>query len=70
MERQLVRNSATVADRQNVDIEGLRDRIVTVYAKNPLWEKMSMAQKLRVLLEERLDAVEAEQAKTNKSADE
>jgi len=58
MESQLVRQSAIVADRQNVDIEGLRDRIVKVYASNPLWQKLSMSQKLRQLIEQALDAVE------------
>jgi hypothetical protein len=62
MERQLVRQSATVADRQNVDIEGLRDRIAKVYADNPLWEKLSMSQKLRQLIEEGLDAAEKKQS--------
>jgi hypothetical protein len=50
-----------VADRQNVDIEGLRDRIVKVYADNPLWDKLSMSQKLRQLIEEALQAAETQQ---------
>jgi hypothetical protein len=57
----ITRQSVTVADRQNVDIDGLRDRIVAVYADNPLWEKLSMAQKLRALVEEGLNASEAKQ---------
>jgi hypothetical protein len=61
MESQLVRQSTTVADRQNVDIEGLRDRIVKVYADNPLWDKLSMSQKLRQLIEEALQAAETQQ---------
>lgn len=63
MDGQLVRQSATVADRQNVDIEGLRDRIVKVYASNPLWEKLSMSQKLRQLIEQALEAVEQSEGK-------
>ena len=59
----ITRQSVTVADRQNVDIDGLRDRVIAVYADNPLWEKLSMAQKLRALLEKGLEAAEKEQAK-------
>lgn len=55
------RQSVTVADRQNVDIEGLRERIVEVCAHNPLWERMSMAQKLRLIVEKGLEALEKEQ---------
>jgi hypothetical protein len=61
-----LRRSSAVADRINVDIEGLRDRIETAHANNPLWAKLSMAQKLRQLLEEALDAAEANQAKQAK----
>ena len=48
----------SVADRQNVDIEGLRDRILSVYAENPLWLKLSMSQKLRQLIEQALAIAE------------
>ncbi|MCY7284834.1 MAG: hypothetical protein LH679_15705 [Cyanobacteria bacterium CAN_BIN43] len=54
-----MRTSSTVADRINVDIEGLRDRIEQAHADNPLWEKLSMAQKLRQLLEQALEQAEA-----------
>jgi hypothetical protein len=53
-----MRTSNTVADRINVDIEGLRDRIDQAHSENPLWEKLSMAQKLRQLLEEALEKAE------------
>lgn len=52
------RLSNTVPDRINVDIEGLRDRILQVHSSNPLWEKLSWAQKCRQLIEEALEAAE------------
>jgi hypothetical protein len=55
------RQSVTVADRQTVDIEGLRERIANVCADNPLWERMSMAQKLRLIVEKGLEALEENQ---------
>ena len=48
----------TVADRQNVDIEGLRERIVNLHADNPMWDRLSMAQKLRLLVEKGLEGEE------------
>ena len=47
-----------VADRQNVDIEGLRERIVNLYADNSMWDRLSMAQKLRLLIEKGLEGEE------------
>jgi retron-type reverse transcriptase len=55
-----MRTSTTVADRINVDIDGLRDRINKAHADNPLWEKLSVSQKLRQLIEERLGQLETE----------
>lgn len=52
-----------VADRVPVDIDGLRDRIATAHAKNPLWVKLSLSQQLRQLLEEALDQAESSQGK-------
>jgi hypothetical protein len=57
-----LRSSRTVADRINVDIEGLRDRIDKAHQRNPLWSKLSMAQKLRQLIEEALEKAENEDA--------
>jgi hypothetical protein len=54
-----------VADRVTFDIEGLRDKIDEAYADNPLWERLPLAQKLRLLVEERLK--EIEKAKESKS---
>ncbi|PSB17648.1 hypothetical protein C7B76_09525 [filamentous cyanobacterium CCP2] len=48
----------TVADRVPVDIEGLRDRIAKAHDDNPLWEKLSLSQQLRQLIEERLNLLE------------
>lgn len=62
-----MRLSRAVADRINVDVEGLRDRIENAYADNPLWSKLSMAQKLRQLVEEGLEAAE-QKAKRGKAA--
>jgi hypothetical protein len=56
-----MRISSTVADRINVDIEGLRDRINQAHADNPLWAKLSVSQKLRQLIEERLSQLESTQ---------
>jgi|AntAceMinimDraft_11_1070367.scaffolds.fasta_scaffold351303_1 hypothetical protein len=41
-----------VADRVNVDIEGLREKIANAHADNPLWSKLSLSQQLRQLVEE------------------
>jgi len=51
-----------VADRVTVDIEGLREEIETAYSDNPLWEELSLSQKLRRLIQERLN--EIKQART------
>ena len=51
------RRSETVADRVTFDIEGLREEIETAYADNPLWERLPLAQKLRLLVEERLEEI-------------
>jgi hypothetical protein len=59
------RRSETVADRVTFDIEGLREQIDAAYADNPLWERLPLAQKLRLLVEERLKDVE--QSKTKQS---
>jgi hypothetical protein len=40
-----------------LDIEGLREAIEAVYADNPLWDRLPLAQKLRLLLEERLEGI-------------
>jgi len=49
----------TVADRVTFDIEGLREAIDDAYSDNPLWERLPLAQKLRLLVEERLKDIEA-----------
>ena len=59
------RRSETVADRVTFDIEGLREQIDAAYSDNPLWERLPLAQKLRLLVEERLK--EIEKAKESKS---
>lgn len=55
-----LRASRIVPDRINVDIEGLREEIAKAHASNPLWSKLSLAQKLRQLLEEALQAAKKE----------
>jgi hypothetical protein len=52
------RQSRTVADRVTLDIEGLRERVENAYAENPLWSELSLSQKLRRLISERLDEIE------------
>lgn len=52
------RKARVVADRVPVDIEGLRDRVAKAHASNPLWEKLSLSQQLRQLIEEALAAAE------------
>lgn len=52
-----------VADRVTVDIEGLREAIEAAYSDNPLWEDLSLSQKLRRLIQERLKAIEQEKQK-------
>lgn len=51
-----------VADRVTVDIEGLRAEIEAAYSDNPLWEELSLSQKLRRLIQERLNAIQQEQS--------
>ncbi|MEM9949166.1 MAG: hypothetical protein AAF810_24290 [Cyanobacteria bacterium P01_D01_bin.36] len=52
------RRSETVADRVTFDIEGLREQIDAAYSDNPLWERLPLAQKLRLLVEDRLKEIE------------
>ena len=49
-----------MADRVTVDIEGLRDDIEAAYSDNPLWEELSLSQKLRRLIQERLNEIKQE----------
>lgn len=49
--------SSVVADRVTVDIEGLREEIESIYSDNPLWEELSLSQKIRRLLQERLNEI-------------
>ena len=53
----------TVADRVTFDIEGLREANDAAYSDNPLWERLPLAQKLRLLVEERLKDIEASKPK-------
>ncbi len=55
-----------VADRVTVDIEGLREDIETAYSDNPLWEELSLSQKLRRLIQERLTEIKQERAASKK----
>jgi hypothetical protein len=48
-----------VADRVNVDIEGLREEIANAHADNPLWPKLSLSQQLRQLVEEGIATAKA-----------
>lgn len=48
-----------VADRVNVDIEGLREEIASAHADNPLWPKLSLSQQLRQLVEEGIATAKA-----------
>jgi hypothetical protein len=50
-----LRQGQAVADRVTVDIEGLREAIDLAYSSNPLWVELSLSQKLRWLIQERLD---------------
>lgn len=51
------RQDRIVADRVTVDIEGLREEIEAIYSENPLWEDLSLSQKLRRLIQERLHEI-------------
>lgn len=57
------RRSETVADRVTFDIEGLREQIEAAYSENPLWERLPLAQKLRLLVEERLAEIQKSKEK-------
>lgn len=52
-----VEQDRVVADRVTVDIEGLREEIEAAYFDNPLWEELSLSQKLRRLIRERLNEI-------------
>ncbi|MDX2241403.1 MAG: hypothetical protein NW224_12025 [Leptolyngbyaceae cyanobacterium bins.302] len=52
-----------MADRVTVDIEGLREEIETAYANNPLWAELSLSQKLRRLIAERLADLKGNEGK-------
>jgi len=59
------RASKAVADRVTVDIEGMREEIETAYADNHLWAELSLSQKLRRLIAERLLDLKPEPKKTD-----
>ena len=54
-----------MADRVTVDIEGMREEIETAYADNHLWAELSLSQKLRRLIAERLLDLKPEPKKTD-----
>ena len=56
-----------VADRVTVDIEGLREDIEAAYSDNPLWEELSLSQKLRRLIQERLNEIKQQKSGSNSS---
>jgi hypothetical protein len=58
-----------VADRVTVDIEGLRAEIEAAYSDNPLWEELSLSQKLRRLIQERLNAIQQERSESKLKKD-
>ena len=48
-----------------MDITGLRERIETAYEEQPLWKELSLAQKVRFLLQTLLDQIEKEKKEKN-----
>ncbi|MEM8641301.1 MAG: hypothetical protein AAGG51_21160 [Cyanobacteria bacterium P01_G01_bin.54] len=50
-----------MADRISIDIEGLRDRIESA-KDDPMWQELSLAKKVRFLLQERLSHIDEEKA--------
>ncbi|NJO39217.1 MAG: hypothetical protein HC769_12795 [Cyanobacteria bacterium CRU_2_1] len=54
-----------MADRVTVDIEGLREEIEAAYSDNPLWEELSLSQKLRRLIQERLTEIKQQRSTAN-----
>lgn len=44
-----------MANRASVNIQGLEEDIEAAYSENPLWARLSLAEKLRILIEERLE---------------
>jgi hypothetical protein len=61
------RQDRVVADRVTVDIEGLREEIESAYFDKPLWEELSLSQKLRRLIQERLNEIKQERAASKDS---
>jgi hypothetical protein len=62
MEATLNSGEAAVPKRVSVDIEGLEQDIETC-RDDPAWKQLSLAAKLRVLIEERLQDYKAQQEK-------
>lgn len=57
-------------DRLTVNIEGLRELIKGAHKDNPLWSELSINQRIRRLLKERLAELYPEQAKELLESDE
>ena len=49
-----------MANRASVNIEGLEEDIEAAYSHNRLWARISLAEKLRILIEERLEQLKTE----------
>ena len=56
--------AAKKRDRITLDISGMRERI-EVARSDPSWNRLSLNKKIQVLLEERLNQLEAEQSESD-----
>jgi hypothetical protein len=58
--------ATSTSKRVPVDVGGLRDRVAQAYDNNPLWEKLSLSQQLRQLIEDGLEVAEGQKKKRSK----
>jgi hypothetical protein len=54
-----------MAKRISVDIEGLREEIERAYSNDKLWCQLSLAQKIRILIQDGLEQAKNQQSKPN-----
>ncbi|MCX7596521.1 MAG: hypothetical protein N2235_22785 [Fischerella sp.] len=51
--------------RISVDIESLKEEIEQAYSKDQFWCQLSLAQKIRTLIQDDLDKIKSQQNKLN-----
>ncbi|MDM9384226.1 hypothetical protein QUB80_26470 [Chlorogloeopsis sp. ULAP01] len=54
-----------MAKRISVDIEGLREEIERAYSNDKFWCQLSLAQKIRILIQDGLEKAKTQESKPN-----